>query len=88
MNNCEITYVIYETVATLNRALVGIPFNWPNNLGVLDSNWSTETQSPGSVMTILIGLGTAFVVHGRLVIMPNMHSWYLAFGYSGRKQPL
>jgi hypothetical protein len=64
-----------NTVAALNLALLGIPFNCHNKPGVLDSNWSTDTQSPGTVMTILIALGMALVRHGRRV-MPNIHAWH------------
>jgi hypothetical protein len=65
-----VTSLMWSTniVATRYWALVGVPFSCPSSPGVLDSSWLTETQSPGTVIMMLIGLGTAFVLHGFLVI--------------------
>jgi hypothetical protein len=54
--------------------LVRIPFNCATNHGVLDSSLSTDTQFPGPVTTTVFTLlGEAFVLHGILVMAPNMH---------------
>jgi hypothetical protein len=43
-----------NTMAQMYLLLVNIPFSWATKPGVLDSSWSTETQSPRGPLTTIV----------------------------------